>query len=71
LETHTDLVGVIAKLVADTDQHKSWVQNLIALRQQINDDGGLSLGNTQEERVAQLRQTRDQIFEAEYAHLYR
>jgi hypothetical protein len=71
LETHTDLIGVITQLVTDTDHRKSWLASLIALRQQIENDGGLSLSHSQVERVTQLRQTRDEIFETEYAHLYR
>jgi hypothetical protein len=43
---------------------------LTALREQIRQEGGLSVGLTKEELVERLRQTRTEIFEAEYAHLY-
>jgi hypothetical protein len=46
------------------------VNDLAALRKQIAQDGGLKIGNTKEEVVERLRQTRREIFEAEYAHLY-
>lgn len=68
---HTDLVGVITQLVTDAYQQGGWRQDLAALRQQIQDDGGLQLSNRKDEVVTQLRQTRHEIFETEYAHLYR
>ncbi|MGH2415490.1 MAG: hypothetical protein ACRDEA_17735 [Microcystaceae cyanobacterium] len=70
-EEHTDLAGVITKLVTKAYQQRSWLHDLVALRQQIQNEGELSLGNTKEEVVARLRQTRQEIFETEYAHLYR
>ena len=70
-EEHTDLVSVLAQLIADAYQRKSWLQDLSALRQKIQDEGGLPQGKTKEEMIAQLRQTRQEIFETEYAHLYR
>jgi hypothetical protein len=70
-EEHTDLVGVITQLVTNAYQQKSWLQNLTILRRQIENKGGLKLGNTKEDIIAQLRQTRHEIFETEYAHLYR
>jgi hypothetical protein len=69
-EGQTDLVEVIARLVTDAQQQRAWSHDLAALRQQIQIDGGLQLED-REERVEQLRQTRQEIFEAEYAHLYR
>ncbi|MDX2213050.1 MAG: hypothetical protein SFY66_07150 [Oculatellaceae cyanobacterium bins.114] len=70
VEGQTDPVEVIARLVTDAQRRRAWLQDLAALRQQIQADGGLQLGD-REERVEQLRQTRQEIFEAEYAHLYR
>ena len=69
-ERQTDLVEVIAHLVTDAQRQTAWLQDLAALRQQIQADGGLQLGD-REERVEQLRQTRQEIFDVEYAHLYR
>lgn len=70
-EEHTDPVGVIAQLITNAYQQRGWLQELTTLRQQIQQQGGLQLGSTKEEVVAQLRQTRQEIFETEYAHLYR
>jgi hypothetical protein len=70
-EENTDVVGAIAQFVATANQKKSWLQDLANLRQQIQTEGGLQIGNTKEEIAAKLHQTRQEIFEAEYAHLYR
>jgi hypothetical protein len=70
-EENTDIAGAIAQFVAVANQQKNWLQNLTALRQQIQAEGGLQLGDTKEMIVARLHQTRQEIFEAEYAHLYR
>ena len=53
-----------------TDKPATWQENLQALRQQIQADGGLKISQDPDEMVEQLRQTRYEIFEAEYAHLY-
>ena len=66
-----DVVGAIAQFVAIANQKKSWLQDLANLRLQIQTEGGLKLGNTKEAIAAKLHQTRQEIFEAEYAHLYR
>ena len=66
----TNPVDIISRLITTAQQQQVWLQNLTTLRQQIRADGGLQLGNP-EERVEQLRQTRQEIFEIEYAHLYR
>ena len=44
---------------------------LTAPRGQIDRDGGLSVGQSAEAVVEQMRQARQEIFEAEYAHLNR
>lgn len=48
-----------------------WAAQLQQLRQQIAESGGVLSGLTKEEIVHQLRQTRRELFEAEYAHYYR
>jgi hypothetical protein len=68
---NTDVVGAIAQFVAIPNQKKNWLQDLANLRQQIQTEGGLQLGNTKEAIAAKLHQTSQEIFEAEYAHLYR
>ena len=70
-DEQTDPVEVIARLVAIARQRRAWVQGLTALREQIHRDGELLVGVTKDEVVERLRQTRREIFEAEYAHLYR
>jgi RNase adaptor protein for sRNA GlmZ degradation len=66
-----DPVEVIAALVNSARHRRAWLRDLEPLRAQVRDDGGLHLGATKEQVVARMRQTRRQIFEAEYAHLYR
>jgi hypothetical protein len=70
-DEQSDPVRVIVRLVAAARRKLAWQRDLDALRRQIRKDGGLQVGITQEEIVARLRQTRHEIFEAEYAHLYR
>jgi len=70
-DEQTDLIEVIRRLVAMAGQRQGWLRDLAALREQIRQDGGLQVGTTKEEVVARLRQTRREIFEAEYARLYR
>jgi hypothetical protein len=53
---------------------QAYRRELQKLRQGIQERGGLKamgLGETKEEIIASLRQERQQIFEEEYAHLYR
>lgn len=71
IEQHTDPASVIASLITDATQQKNWMRDLNGLRQQIRNDGGLNLGSTKEEVIDRLRQTREEIFESEYADLYR
>ena len=70
-DEQTDLVEVIRRLVTAASQRRGWLRDLEALREQIRQDGGLRVGATREEVIARLRQTRREIFETEYAHLYR
>ena len=71
LEEQSDPVRVITRLVTAARQQRAWRRDLDGLRRQIQKDGGLQVGSTQNEIVERLRQTRREIFEAEYAHLYR
>ena len=70
-EDNTDPIGVITQFITDAYERRGWLHDLTTLRQQIQHEGGLQLGSTKEEVVAQLRRTRQEIFETEYAHLYR
>jgi len=62
---------VIQRLVSAATRHRSWLRDLTALRELIREEGGLQVGASREEVIARLRQTRREIFETEYAHLYR
>ena len=66
-----DPIDVISHLIAVAHQRQGWLRDLKALREQIHQEGELQVGTTKEDVLEQLRQTRHQIFEAEYAHLYR
>ena len=70
-EEQTDPVEVIDRLVTAASHYRAWLRDLTALREQIRQDGGLQVGASRDEVVERLRQTRRDIFEAEYAHLYR
>jgi predicted transcriptional regulator len=70
-EEHTSPAEVIERLLAMSRQRRAWLRDLAALREQIQRDGGLQIGKTKEAVVEQMRETRRQIFETEYAHLYR
>jgi 16S rRNA G1207 methylase RsmC len=69
-EEQTEPVALLSQLIMTARQRRAWLNDLAALRKQIAQDGGLKIGNTKEEVVERLRQTRREIFEAEYAHLY-
>ena len=59
-----------ADLMSEAADADDWVTQLQHLQQQIAETGGVMSGLTKEEIVEQLRQTRQELFEAEYAHLY-
>jgi hypothetical protein len=69
-EERSDPVEVIGRLVAMASRRRAWLRDLEDLREEIRRDGGLQVGTTQDKVVERLRQTRREIFEAEYAHLY-
>jgi len=56
------------------ERQQAYRRELEKLRQGIREAGGLKalgLGETKEEIIESLRRTRQEIFEEEYAHLYR
>jgi hypothetical protein len=71
ISEQTDPIEIITELIAMAYQRQSWLRELTELRELIRQQGGLQIGTTKEEVVEKLRQTRREIFEAEYAHLYR
>jgi hypothetical protein len=70
-EEHTSPAEMIERLLAMSRQRRAWLRDLMALREQIQRDGGLQVGKTKEAVVGQMSETRRRIFETEYAHLYR
>jgi GTPase Era involved in 16S rRNA processing len=66
-----DPIEVITELIDKAHQRQSWLRELEELRDLIREQGGLQISTNKEEMIEQLRQTRYEIFEAEYAHLYR
>ena len=66
-----DPIEVITELIDMAHQRQSWLRELEELRDLIREQGGLQISTNKEEMIEQLRQTRREIFEAEYAHLYR
>jgi len=76
---HTDLQALAAEQDGDlvamlslwVRQRQNWLRELCELRDLIQREGGLAVGDTKEKVVEHMRKTRQEIFEAEYAHLYR
>jgi hypothetical protein len=60
---------MLGRLVKMAAAQKDWLRDLNALRDQIKAEGGLTVGATKEQVVENLRQTRQEIFATEYAHL--
>jgi len=52
-------------------KHETWLREFRQLQQQVRATGGFGLGETKEEVINKLREQRRQIFEEDYAHLYR
>lgn len=71
VDAETSPDDLLASLIETAHQRRTWLRELNELREQIKRDGGLNIGSSREEVVEQLRQTRREIFDAEYAHLYR
>ena len=67
----TDPVELIARLTAIAQRRSAWLHDLKELRATIHQEGGLHASMTKDDVVEHLRQTRREIFAAEYAHLYR
>ena len=62
---------VLAKLTAMRETPRSWREELAALQASIAAHGGLNVGETTEEIVEHMRRTRQEVWDDEYAHLYR
>jgi hypothetical protein len=64
-------VDIITELVKEASQHRAWLQDVAKLRAQIRENGGLQVGTSEEQIIENLKQTRNEIFDKDYAHLYR
>ena len=71
--SYPDLIALVSQAVQRylaEIRHEAWLREFRRLQQQVRATGGLDLGETKEDVIANLREQRRQIFEAEYAHLY-
>lgn len=66
-----DLIAqAVQRYIAEVEA-QSWQQEFRSLQKAVRQQGGFTLGTTKEEVITHLREQRQQLFEAEYAHLYR
>ncbi len=70
-ENQLDLVEMLARWITLARQRHAWIQGWKELGELVRQDDGLQIATTKEKVVEQMRKTRYEIFEAEYAHLYR
>ena len=61
----------VASLIEAALKHRAWLRELNELRELIKKENPQETEQDHEEFIEQLRKTRREIFEAEYAHLYR
>lgn len=69
-EAHQDPVVFIAEWVEEVRQRRLWQQDWADLRAEVQKDSGFSPEAASEEFVTLTRRFREEIFEADYAHLY-
>jgi hypothetical protein len=68
--TLPDLVSQsVQRRLAEIRQER-YLAKFRKLQRQVRESGGLKLGDTEDEVIARLRETRKQIFEEDYARLY-
>ena len=70
-ESRQNPVAIIAAWVEEARQRRQWQLGWANLRAQVQRDGGFQVDETSEDIVALTRRSRQELFEAEYAHLYR
>lgn len=66
-----DFIGQAVQRRLAEIKYEKWQCDLRQLQKQIHASGGFGLGETKEEVINNLRKIRQQIFEEEYADLYR
>ncbi len=70
-ENRVGLVEMLTRWVTLARQRRAWLRGWEELGELVRQDDGLQIATTKEKVVEQMRKTRHEIFEAEYAHLYR
>jgi len=70
-EENHSVADFVRTAVVEKLARMRWQRNLKDLRREIREAGGLELRGSKEEVIERLRETRREIFETEYAHLYR
>ena len=65
------MVEMLVRWITLARQRYAWIQGWKELGELVRQDDGLQIATTKEQVVEQMRKTRREIFEAEYAHLYR
>ena len=70
-ESDSTPIDEIATLIEDAKSRRAWLRALDDFSKEIQENDSRENVPDQEELIEQLRKTRREIFEAEYAHLYR
>ena len=70
-ESDSTPIDEIATLIEDAKSRRAWLRALDDFSKEIQENDNRENVPDQEELIEQLRKTRREIFEAEYAHLYR
>jgi hypothetical protein len=70
-ENRVGLIEMLTRWATLSRQRRTWLRGWEELGELVRQDEGLQVATTKEEIVEQMRKTRHEIFEAEYAHLYR
>ncbi len=70
-ESDSTPIDEIATLIEEAKSRRAWLRALDDFSKEIQENDNRENVPDQEELIEQLRKTRREIFEAEYAHLYR
>ena len=70
-ESHLAPGDLIAHWLFQERKRRRWLQEWKALQKQVIEEGGFQDNVSADAIVAQTRKTRQEIWDAEYAHLYR
>ena len=69
-ESDSTPIDEIATLIEEAKSRRAWLRALDDFSKEIQENDNRENVPDQEELIEQLRKTRREIFEAEYAHLY-